>query len=70
MGRKHSHDERSCIACLACGETRVVRGVEPGECPRCHYVGWVPAGDLDGSTRSAIMNRAFARHQRAFALRP
>ena len=69
MRRKHSHDERR-VACLACGEARVVLGAETGECARCHYVGWAPADELDRTTRSAIMNRAFARHQRAFVLRP
>jgi hypothetical protein len=40
------------IACLACGETRVVIGPQSGECPRCHYVGWTYAEELDASTVS------------------
>jgi hypothetical protein len=59
---RHSrHDELRQIACLACGETRVVFGVETGECPRCHYLGWTYSDELDGSTRRMILNRAFAR---------
>lgn len=51
------------IECLACGEVRVVTGVGTearGECPRCHYVGWAYSDELDGSTRSEIMNGALA----------
>jgi hypothetical protein len=69
MGRKHSHHKTRQVACLSCGETRVVFGAETGECPRCHYVGWMPADDLDGSTRRAIMNGAFAGRHRHVALR-
>ena len=68
--RKHSRDEPRHIACLACGEARVVFDVETGECPRCHYVGWVLVSEIDGYTRRAIMNGAFAGHHRHAALRP
>ena len=70
MWRKPSSDEPRQIACLACGETRVVFGAETGECPRCRYVGWMLADDLDGYTRRAIVNGAFAGHHRHVALRP
>ena len=70
MGRKRSHHEPTRIACLACGETRVVHGGETGECPRCYYVGWVLADDLDGCTRRAIVNGAFAGRHRHVALKP
>jgi hypothetical protein len=62
--RRHSHDDPKHIACLACGDTRVVTGIETGECPRCEYVGWIPVKDLDDYTRRAIMNGAFAHDRR------
>ncbi len=52
------------IACLACGEQRVVFGHrigETGECPRCRYIGWTYADDLDGTTKRSIMNALTAR---------
>lgn len=59
------------IACLACGETRVVFGIGSGtgECPRCHYVGWTYVDDLDVYTRRLIMNRVLARRSAGAALR-
>jgi hypothetical protein len=65
----HLHAPRQ-MACLACGETRVVSGHETGECPRCHYVGWAYTDDLDGSTVRMIMNGVLARDHRQQALRP
>ena len=59
------HDRATQIACLACGETRVVFGqslVETGECPRCHYLGWTFADELDGWTRRQIMNGRLASY--------
>ncbi len=47
------------IECLCCGTDRVMIGREGGECPRCHYVGWTYADELDGFTRRLIENRAF-----------
>jgi len=60
------------IACLACGETRVVYGLGSGtgECPRCHYVGWTYVDDLDAYTRRLIMNRVLARRPAGAAIRP
>jgi hypothetical protein len=52
------------IECLACGAVRVVLGTsseETGECPRCGYLGWAYAEDLDWATEKAIMNGAHAR---------
>jgi hypothetical protein len=66
----HPHREPRRIACLACGETRILLGVETGECPRCHYLGWVEAEELDGSTQRLIMNGAFAHPRRLAPLRP
>jgi uncharacterized paraquat-inducible protein A len=55
------------IACLACGATRTVSHLphgDTGQCPRCDYVGWVYAEDLDSRTRHLIMNGAFGRPPR------
>jgi uncharacterized paraquat-inducible protein A len=52
------------IECLTCGAVRVVLGTsseETGECPRCGYLGWAFAEDLDWVTERAIMNGAHAR---------
>lgn len=55
------HREPRQIACLACGDTRVVFGDETGECPRCHYLGWIFADELDAWTSRMIVNQVFAR---------
>jgi hypothetical protein len=47
----------------------MVFGVETGECPRCHYLGWTYAEELDGSTQRLIMNGAFLHHDRRSPLR-
>ena len=65
MRRKHSHLELRQIACLACGEIRIVLGIQTGECPVCHYLGWTYADELDGSTRRMIINGVFAHPRRA-----
>jgi hypothetical protein len=44
------------IECLSCGHQRVVDG-EPGECTRCHYLGWAPADDLSEALRSRLRRR-------------
>ena len=64
MRRKHSHQGPRHIVCLACGETRIVLGIQTGECPACHYLGWTYAEELDGSTRRMIINGAFAHPRR------
>jgi FMN phosphatase YigB (HAD superfamily) len=48
------HKPQPEIYLLACERL----GVEPGECPRCHYVGWAPAEALDERLR-----RRFARER-------
>jgi hypothetical protein len=51
------------IACLACGAVRATFGTtveETGDCPRCHYLGWTYADDLDGTTKRMIMNGRLA----------
>jgi phage FluMu protein Com len=55
-----SSDDLKQIRCLACGELRVVFGsqvADAGACPRCRYVGWTYAEDLDGTTKQMIMSR-------------
>jgi len=66
----HSCHEPRRLACLACGETRVVVGPETGQCPRCEYLGWAYADELDGTTRRQIMNGAFARRGLLEPVRP
>jgi hypothetical protein len=41
------------VECLSCGHQRSVTG-EPGECPRCHYLGWAPADDITDALRSRL----------------
>jgi hypothetical protein len=69
MRRKHLHEERCQIACLACGEKRRACGAETDECPSCHYVGWTYADALDGSTLRLIMNGALAHRRQPGRLR-
>jgi uncharacterized paraquat-inducible protein A len=66
--RKRTDREATPIECLACGARRIVPGLgtaEPGECPRCGYLGWTYSDELDSSTCRMIMKAAFAG--RAFA---
>ncbi len=54
------------IECLACGAIRVAFGATltaTGECPRCGYLGWTYADDLDGTTQAMIMNGLLAKRQ-------
>ncbi len=54
---------RTRIVCLACGAPRAVvspQQGDAGECPRCRYLGWAYADDLDRSTRRLIINGFFA----------
>ncbi len=41
------------MECLSCGHQRVATG-EPGECPRCRYLGWAPADDMSEALRSRL----------------
>jgi hypothetical protein len=47
-----------------------VVGPETGQCPRCEYLGWAYADELDGTTRRQIMNGAFARRGLLEPVRP
>ncbi len=41
------------VECLSCGHQRAVEG-EPGECPRCSYLGWAPVDDLTEALRRRL----------------
>jgi hypothetical protein len=45
------------VECLSCGHQRVVEG-DPGECPRCAYVGWAPTDDLSEALRRRLRSRS------------
>ena len=50
------------VECLRCGEVRPVertawRHDEPGECPRCGYVGWALPGELLDAERRVLRMR-------------
>ncbi len=64
--------ERIGAECLCCGQRRIVergtlRLAGSTECPRCGYLGWAPAADLDESTRRALRSRPPER-RRLFAV--
>jgi hypothetical protein len=44
------------VECLSCGHQRVVED-DPGECPRCGYVGWAPTDDLNETLRRRLRHR-------------
>jgi ribosomal protein S27AE len=53
------------IECLSCGSRRTAakeaRHLDPGECPRCGYVGWAPVEDLTDIARRLIRERPLER---------
>ncbi|HET7045552.1 MAG TPA: hypothetical protein VFI37_11935 [Gaiellaceae bacterium] len=57
------------VECLNCGETRQARRddlhrIHLGDCcPRCGYVGWASATDLNETTRRALRDRPLARRR-------
>ena len=58
--------EKLRIECLSCGARRTVAGderhhLDPGECPRCAYVGWARAEDLTDVARRLIRERPLER---------
>jgi hypothetical protein len=59
------------VECLGCGATRnVVRvghEIEPGECPRCGYLGWADPTSLSEQSRRALRERPPAT-RKIFAL--
>jgi hypothetical protein len=63
----------SILECLACGARRSIGGkthshLTTGECPRCGYLGWASASELDEFTRKALRDRPV--ENRRFRLRP
>jgi hypothetical protein len=68
MHRKHHKPAQ--IVCLDCGETRDLVRAEAGECPRCHYLGWTYADEIDDSClRRQIIDRALSRRSPVAPLR-
>jgi uncharacterized protein (DUF2461 family) len=65
--------ERIRVECLGCGEARTVPGsgavrLDPGECPRCGYVGWAPSSELTEPMRRRIRERPIARRANLYAV--
>jgi hypothetical protein len=57
------------VECLRCGGTREVlnlreRRVDPGECPRCRYVGWALSVELTERVRRTLRERPLERRRR------
>jgi hypothetical protein len=57
--------EKVRIECLSCGSRRNAalepRHLDPGECPRCGYVGWARVEDLTEIARRLIRERPLER---------
>jgi hypothetical protein len=72
------------IECLGCGEARVVDAgraeaqavdtyphphrLDPGECPRCGYLGWAPSTALTEPMRRRIRERPVDRRAAIYAV--
>ena len=59
---------RVTVECLACGAGRSVAPaersrLEPGECPRCGYVGWARRNELTETLRQALRERTTERRR-------
>ena len=67
-------DEKVRIECLGCGEARSVVAppqsvrLDPGECPRCGYLGWAPSTALSERVRRSIRERPLEHRARIFAV--
>jgi hypothetical protein len=67
-------DDKVRIECLGCGEARSVTAapaatrLDPGECPRCGYLGWAPSIALSERVRRGIRERPLDRRARIFAV--
>jgi hypothetical protein len=61
------------VECLGCGQARTcladARGhhLDPGECPRCGYLGWAPSVALTEPARRRLRERPLDRRAAAFA---
>ncbi|MDQ4018263.1 MAG: hypothetical protein M3188_00315 [Actinomycetota bacterium] len=58
--------EKVRIECLRCGDARKVTAVpqprrDPGECPRCGYIGWAPSSALSEPVRRRIREQPLDR---------
>jgi DNA-directed RNA polymerase subunit RPC12/RpoP len=54
--------EKYAVECLRCGNFRTAERerterLDPGECPRCGYVGWALAADISESARRTLRER-------------
>ena len=58
-------EKKTRIECLGCGARRSVEvdagHLEPGECPRCAYVGWARVEDLTEIARRMMRERPLER---------
>jgi hypothetical protein len=48
------------VECLNCGKRRTV---PEHECPRCSYVGWAQAEDLDETLRKRLRERVLSERR-------
>jgi hypothetical protein len=65
--------ERLRVECLGCGEARTVPTagalrLDPGECPRCGYIGWAPSVSLTEATRRRIRERPVDRRANLYVV--
>jgi hypothetical protein len=57
------------VECLRCGTARKAEWkassahLEPGDCPRCGYVGWAETSDLSEPARRALRDRPVERRR-------
>jgi ribosomal protein S27AE len=61
--------ERLLVECLNCGDERTLaypegRVVASGECGRCGYLGWAPAGQLSEDARRLLREHPLAERRR------
>jgi ribosomal protein S27AE len=60
------------IECLGCGEARGMDAhahrLDPGECPRCGYLGWAPSTALTEPMRRRIRERPVDRRAAIYAV--
>jgi hypothetical protein len=60
VGQKHA------VECLRCGRFRTAERerserLDPGECPRCGYLGWALVADLSEPARRTLRDRPVER---------
>jgi hypothetical protein len=61
--------DKHAVECLRCGNFRTIERerserLNPGECPRCGYVGWALAADLSDPVRWTLRERPPERRRR------